>query len=195
MASEFVRAIRGVAPVGPVRLAGWSFGAITAFVAAQLLTSEERHVEQLLLIDPALPQASLGRTDRELSLSFIADVAESTGKFELLAELRRASGHPSLRKPADLFQMARDLGIFPVSTTVADFEHRFSVYTANANALRHVQLSPPRDTYRGRAAIVAASQGNAADAPFWRTLLPEAELTVIEATHNTILEQLRALLG
>ena len=55
LAQRFVAAIQSVAPAGSVRLVGWSLGAATAFMAACELSRVGRSVEELVLVDPAVP--------------------------------------------------------------------------------------------------------------------------------------------
>jgi arthrofactin-type cyclic lipopeptide synthetase C len=51
MAARLVRAIRAVQPVGPYRIAGWSFGARLAYEIASQLIGDEERVEFLGLIE------------------------------------------------------------------------------------------------------------------------------------------------
>ena len=51
MAERMVRLIQEVQPVGPYRLAGWSFGGVLAYEIAQLLLDQGRTMEFLGLID------------------------------------------------------------------------------------------------------------------------------------------------
>jgi len=196
LAQVFADAIRQVAPSGPVRLLGWSFGATTAFVAARLLANEGRAIEQLLLVDPALPGTALGSLDeRQLAASFIFDVAEAVGKLGALAALSESEqARLRLRNPAEMFHVAKSLGVFPASTSSSDFTKRFSVYTASARALYRFAPVAPADTYTGTARILATSQGNGQATVSWRPLLPRADFTLLEASHYTILEHLRELL-
>src|SRR5262249_33038787 len=63
LAKAFADTIRLVAPSGPIRLVGWSFGAVTAFAAARELSGAGREIEQLLLVDPPAPGASVAESD------------------------------------------------------------------------------------------------------------------------------------
>jgi len=196
LAARFFDAIRRVAPDGPVRLMGWSFGATTAFVAARLLASEGRVVEQLLLLDPALPGMTRAVLDaRQLAVAFIVDVAESVGKLEDLRALSDDErARLQRRRPGEMFHVAKSLGIFPSSTTPSDFQRRFSVYTASARALSEFAPVVATDAYPGPAHIVSASAGNGRATASWQKLLPRARFTLVDASHYTILEHLRELL-
>jgi amino acid adenylation domain-containing protein len=57
MAADYVRALRGVQPRGPYRLAGVSFGGVLAFEAAQQLHDAGESVTFLALLDSMLPDA------------------------------------------------------------------------------------------------------------------------------------------
>jgi thioesterase domain-containing protein len=178
-----------------VRLLGWSFGALTAFASGRILAAEGWTIDELLLVDPAPLGLSLGNLDvAELALSFVADVAESIGKTDRLRELVAEPGGIA-RDSAEVFRVAQGLGIFPALTSWADFQNRLSVYTASARALRDFSPTSPRDSYSGRAFILAASEGNAPRASEWLPLVPESRLSVQSATHYTILEHLRNYLG
>jgi thioesterase domain-containing protein len=196
LANRFALAIRSVAPHGPVRLLGWSFGGATAFVTARLLSAEGRSIDELVLVDPALPGTSLaGLDERDLAVAFIVDVAESVGKLSALEALgEETRARLRNRGPADMFQVAKALGIFPGSTSLSDFEHRFSVYTASAHALHQFTPSVPSDSYAGKSSILAASQGNGQQTAYWRPLLPGSAFTLFEASHYTILAHLRDVL-
>jgi amino acid adenylation domain-containing protein/non-ribosomal peptide synthase protein (TIGR01720 family) len=197
MSSVFADAIRSVEPARPLRLLGWSFGALTALVTALALEAEGRRIEELVLVDPAVPGMSLGAGDEtELAIAFIVDVAESAGKLSALTALGTAARERVRKhKPADLFQVAKDLAIFASSTSQADFEKLFSVYTASASALRDFVPDTQAHTYTGKASILAASAGNGPPPAAWLELLPRAEIMVFDASHYTILEHLRNLLG
>jgi thioesterase domain-containing protein/acyl carrier protein len=196
LAAAFSQAICEVAPTGPIRLLGWSFGALTAFATARLLSAEGRNLEHLVLVDPALPGTTTAElSERDLALAFLADIAESLGKLSELSALW-AGQEARLREaaPADLFQLAQDVGVFSASSDPKDIEARFSVYTAGAAALRRFTLSLPEDVYLGKGLILAAREGNGQQTSRWLPFLPQSQLTVLEATHYTILRHLRELL-
>jgi len=197
LAQAFTQAIRSVAPSGPLRLLGWSFGALTALVSARTLAAEGRQVEQLLLVDPALPGSSIGDGDEtELAIAFIVYVAESVGKLSILTAL----GNDVLsrfrqHKPADLFRVAKELQIFSSSISLGDFEKLFSVYTASASALRDFAPTVQAHAYGGETSILAASEGNGPPPARWLELVPRATVQIFDATHHTILAHLRDHLG
>jgi thioesterase domain-containing protein len=195
MVGEFIQSIRAVVSKGPIRLTGWSFGALTAFVAAQRLTAEGWTIDELLLLDPALPGMAIGGFEPpELALAFIADVAESVGKSGVLSQLQASSSAPSAT-PTALFRQAQQLGIFPASISTSDFENRLRVYTASVRALRSFAPRSPEDAYQGQAFILAASDGNGPHASAWLRWLPQAKILVEPATHHAILEHLAKYLG
>jgi amino acid adenylation domain-containing protein/non-ribosomal peptide synthase protein (TIGR01720 family) len=195
LAKEFAGLIRDLVSSRRVRLLGWSFGALTGFTTARILADQGWTIDELLLVDPALPGMTLGELDEGgLALAFIADVAESLGKASTFAQAF-AGARARARNPSEAFQIALDMGIFPSRTTLADFENRLSVYTASARALRDFSPSASRDIYRGRAFILAASEGNGPQASGWLRFLPEARLSIQSASHHTILEHLRNYLG
>ncbi|HKY37862.1 MAG TPA: amino acid adenylation domain-containing protein [Polyangiaceae bacterium] len=194
LAGVFADAIRALAPTGPVRLLGWSFGAMTAFAAARRLAAEGCSIDELVLVDPALPGSVLPEGERELAAAFIADVAESVGKLGALLPLwQQVRSELQDRTPADLFHAAQVLGIFPVSTRARDFENRLSVYTAGARALRDFTLVEGQ-VYAGRSSVVAASRGNGQHTGLWQRHLSQSRFALIDATHYTILEHLEQLL-
>jgi thioesterase domain-containing protein len=58
MATRLVRMVREVQPVGPYRLAGWSFGGILAYEMAAQLIGQDQAVEFLGMIDTYHPSAA-----------------------------------------------------------------------------------------------------------------------------------------
>ncbi|HET9929729.1 MAG TPA: thioesterase domain-containing protein, partial [Polyangiaceae bacterium] len=186
LAQHFRTLVESAAPSGPVRLLGWSFGAVTAFETAAALASHGREVAELVLVDPALPGA---RAPRDLAETFVMDAAESldeVGALEPLSALSRER-----IEPADLFARARDIGVFSKRVGLQEIERRFSVYVASWRALEEYRCA---QRYAGRTVILAATQGNGRSAERWLEVLPRAELSSIEANHYTILGQLRGLL-
>ena len=193
LARAFADAIRRVAPSGPLRFLGWSFGAMTAFSTARLLADEGRAIEELVLLDPALPGTSLiDMNQPNLAATFIKDIAESLGKLSALTPLWQARAVIE-SKPVDLFDAARELGIFPATWTLNDFENRLLVYTAGAEALQDFAPSAG-EVYTAKASILAASAGNGQQTACWERFLTRASFRVLDADHYTILEQLRDLL-
>jgi len=55
LVDHYVDVIVGLQQQGPIRLLGWSYGGLVAFAIARRLRSLERDVEELVLIDPHLP--------------------------------------------------------------------------------------------------------------------------------------------
>ena len=190
LALYFRDLIEKTTPSGPVRLLGWSFGAVTAFETALAMTAIGREVAELVLVDAALPSEHMSRSSLpELAETFVVDAAESLGKVDVLAPLWAA--RKERLEPADLFARARDVGVFSHSQSLQEVERRFSVYVASWRALAEYRCSR---VYEGPSRILAATQGNGRLAERWLEFLPHAELSSIEANHYTILRQLRELL-
>ncbi|MET0399063.1 MAG: non-ribosomal peptide synthase/polyketide synthase, partial [Longimicrobiaceae bacterium] len=73
MAARLVRMVREVQPVGPYRLAGWSFGGILAYEMAAQLVGQDQAVEFLGMIDTYHPSAVRTGPEDRASAAWEAD--------------------------------------------------------------------------------------------------------------------------
>lgn len=91
LARTHVEQIEETAPIGPVRLAGYSFGGQVAYQTARLLTEAGRAVEQVVLIDTRPSPTSMTPFERALN-----------GLGDRLALLFPSIGNVRLRQVLDL---------------------------------------------------------------------------------------------
>ena len=113
MGERMVGMMRAVAPAGPYRIAGWSFGALLAYeIASQLLAAGER-IEFLALIDQGYSEEThaldLLEDEREFLLALLASeatedqqatiesIGQRAGSFEEVLEQCAAAGITSAR--------------------------------------------------------------------------------------------------
>ncbi|MFJ6619998.1 amino acid adenylation domain-containing protein [Kitasatospora sp. NPDC091335] len=89
MTEDYLALIRSVQPAGPYRLAGWSFGGLTAFALATRLQEEGERVSLLALLD-AYPQAADAVTEDPVPHEVIAHNLRAMGftfdQEELIAD-------------------------------------------------------------------------------------------------------------
>jgi thioesterase domain-containing protein len=91
IARRNVRAMRGVDPVGPYRLLGYSFGGVVALTMARQLTKAGHAVELLALLEPGLGPAGDSRSARARAFAGRVDArsVEAFPGHDLGARLRR----------------------------------------------------------------------------------------------------------
>ncbi|MFJ9461625.1 amino acid adenylation domain-containing protein [Kitasatospora sp. NPDC101447] len=78
MTEDYLARIRSVQPAGPYRLAGWSFGGLTAFALATRLQEEGERVSLLALLD-AYPQAADAVTEDPVPHEVVAHNLRAMG--------------------------------------------------------------------------------------------------------------------
>lgn len=108
-AADYIAAVRTVQAKGPYRLGGWSLGGLFALeMATQLLASGEQ-VEQLLLLDTAIPDGASHLVPAEELVSAGSEYGVNLSLSELNAL------HPDEQLPL-LWQHAKSLGILQDET-------------------------------------------------------------------------------
>jgi thioesterase domain-containing protein len=96
MAARLVRMVREVQPVGPYRLAGWSFGGILAWEMAAQLTGQDHTVEFLGMIDtwhPSFAGIRAGDAGHGESLPLRIFGGEERGLLLTVDEAREVQDH------------------------------------------------------------------------------------------------------
>jgi thioesterase domain-containing protein len=91
MAARLVRMVREVQPVGPYRLAGWSFGGILAWEMAAQLIGQDQAVEFLGMIDTLHPSFAAADMERGESLPSLIFREEDGGEGDGTGPGDRAS--------------------------------------------------------------------------------------------------------
>lgn len=154
MAETYIRAMRGLRPRGPYRLAGWCFGGLIAFEMAKQLKAAGEEVEYLALLDtrsPLMPEEFSDIDDDNLLSWFARDLAIPFGKkLDIPAEeLRLLPGDGKFAFVLDKIKAER---ILPEDTEPDRLKQYFQVYLANAIALQGYSPGP----YDGRILLLRA---------------------------------------
>ena len=153
-ADEYVRHIREIAPTGPYRLLGWSFGGLLADAVAARLERTDT-VELVAMIDTVLPEQRPGEAS-----------TDGAGADDLVARYRRFAEHientydvslaidfaalPGLDERDQLATLQASLGELGVAMPAGVLQHQLTSYvdTRIAERYRPAHLSSPRILYR-----------------------------------------------
>ncbi|MCD2194124.1 type I polyketide synthase [Actinomycetospora endophytica] len=146
--------VRGLQPVGPYRLLGWSFGGVLAQEAAVALTAEGHDVEIVALVDALRPAAAPGqelpadpRAFTAGRLSRLVRHLEQTHDTVLAIDL---DGLAELDEDAQLERLVRALLQAPEPWGPAALEHQRTSILDARDAETHVprRLTVPAVQYR-----------------------------------------------
>jgi aspartate racemase len=149
MASDYVKAVRGLQPVGPYSLVGWSMGAVIAFEMARQLQEQGQEVALLALIDASAPEGE----DAEYNSSFLLSIfAFDLGLSE--AQVKQVVGKtlPQMAQLRQLWVEARKSKLVPTEMTLVEFRKLFDTFKIHANTMRRYKP----DEFRGRVALFRA---------------------------------------
>ncbi len=108
-AEDYIDAMRSVQPTGPFRLGGWSLGGLFALEMASQLLQQGLTVEQLLLLDTAIPESAANLVPSRELLSAGREYGIDLSLNELNAL------HPDEQLPL-LWQHAQSLGLLQEET-------------------------------------------------------------------------------
>jgi thioesterase domain-containing protein len=160
MASNYLRAVRGVQGRGPYLLAGWSFGGLVAFEMARQLEEDGEAVALLALIDSRAPGDATYR-----------EATPADFELELARQARPdAAGFPAASPPVDRSALER---VFAANGR-AGHRYRPSGYTRPVLLLSAADTGP-----RPAGALVAG----------WRRLLGDGlEAVPVPGSHHTLLQ-------
>ncbi|HXT58548.1 MAG TPA: condensation domain-containing protein [Pirellulales bacterium] len=148
MAADYIAEMRGVQPLGPYLLAGWSLGGILAFEMARQLAAEGHEAALLAVIDAGMiaPGESFDEDD------FLPVL------LEMFPDEHRPS-HEDLRgmtaaEQVDFFRRrAERAGVLMGGDNPIQDQHVFQVFQANMNAL--LEYHPQH--YHGRVTLLRAA--------------------------------------
>jgi thioesterase domain-containing protein len=158
-ARRFVRAIRVEQPIGPYRIAGFSYGGLVAYEIGRRLRAAGEQVEFVALLDAPTPGVS-SRTLAE-AIGGDRDGRHSPGRTR---RVRRA------------MQVAT-AGIRPRMST--EYFGRFLLIAERA--ARHYR--PPSTTLP-----LVVVEAVFTDAGYWRSLADDVDVTQVPTTHLTLLQ-------
>jgi amino acid adenylation domain-containing protein len=169
MATEYLEAIRGIEPVGPYRLAGWSMGGLIAFEMARQLQLQNQEVSFVGLIDPTDPNANttLPDDDRFALVRFAIDLGLTHDHVTRpLDELTQLHFDEQL---SYVLELVKSANLVPADTSLAYLHRLFAVFQNNVRAVRTYR--PP--VYEGEITLFTARE-RPASAPepeaAWSTL-------------------------
>jgi thioesterase domain-containing protein/acyl carrier protein len=189
LASAYLAAIRIVQPVGPYRLAGWSFGGLVAFEMACQLVAADESVPQLALLDSRTPQP-LGQpaTPHQSVLAFAGALGRQLGVAPAF-KLALPDGAVAEQLEA-LMAQGQATGMLDHDVTLAQLQRRFRVFMAHERAA--AQYEPP--AYGGPLTVLYArdAQGGAAHSDpslGWETELRRAVAVIaVPGDHYSMLQ-------
>ncbi len=190
MATRLVRMLREVQPVGPYRLAGWSFGGVLAYEMASQLIGQDQAVEFVGMMDTYHPAVARSRAEdpgRDYALLLgVLRMAEAPGGSTgpRIGEQAAAPGTDM----ETFVRRCREKGLLPDHVTAAQAQEMQDRVSANRRALREyfphplplpVHLFPAQestdpDLQRGWQAL-------AGDAPTRLSPVPGTHLSMMEA--------------
>jgi len=181
MADRYVAAIRPAAALGPICLAGWSFGGTVAVEMARRLEADGHRVGFLGLID-AHPPGSLAEPGDENGLPRPLEVAARWLGLE--------AGGDDEAGWTDLLRRARELDLLPAGATVETIRRKARVMVAGlaAAAAYRCRAAVQTDICLFRAGETAAGGLPLADPDAWRRYTAgRVHLVSLPGTHHSLL--------
>ncbi len=153
MASDYVEAIRGVQPVGPYLLGGWSMGGVIAFEMARQLQAQGEQIAMLALIDAHVPAGAQSEFSWGVLLSVFAFDLGLT--YENLSRpLEEISAMPQMAQLRQVWKEAKLAGVVPAGMTLVEFRKIFDIYKINANTMNSYKAGE----YEGRITLISAAE-------------------------------------
>ncbi len=191
MAIRMLRMIREVQPVGPYRLAGWSFGGVLAYEIAVQLVGADEVVEFVGLLDSTYPAAVkdvIGTIPtqfdvKDILLGEVQPSAECRSAFDKDEKLQLASSEVSSSAPvtdfATLVQKFREISLAPESWSQLTISQVQQILTrVRSNNLTSFGYSAQRIPIPIHLFV---AEDNHSPVPFlgWNTILPETQIRAI----------------
>ena len=190
LASRMVGIMRAVQPVGPYRVAGWSFGGVFAYEIAAQILAQRQEVEFLGLFDTHCPDPDhLPQRPTNANLFLIAMLQSASGsdKFQQFEELKSAAADMKLE---ELVLICKERSLLPlrlaelppehIQRTIDHMRFLFRIYDGYAAP----QISIPIQLF--------CHLDDDSDPTLygWKTILPASLIRTIPApgTHLTMME-------
>ncbi|ONH32908.1 type I polyketide synthase [Pseudofrankia asymbiotica] len=194
-ADRYLEIIREVAPAGPYRLGGWSFGGVLAYEAARRLVAAGETVEVVAMIDSILPLPVASGDARELVVErfrrFAAYVSETYHvdldlPYDELADLD---------EDAQVERLGRLLASSAIAMTPGVLEHQRTSY-ADARIAERYQPRP----YGGRVVLFRAASAHrvtvaldprydrAEAALGWDSYCSDLDVVVVPGDHTSVID-------
>ncbi|MFI6231265.1 amino acid adenylation domain-containing protein [Micromonospora echinospora] len=180
MAARYLAQLRAVAPQGPYRIGGWSFGGLVAVEMATQLTRQGERVDLLALIDVDLTEDAPAAPDDDAELLFL-------GVRPFATEDELAGLSDPVRPPvAESLRIAARVGLLPAGMGPAELARFLRLLRVNAEAVRRWRPQP----LRGDALLLRARQGRLDSAGVAAlTALVDGRTSVVDVPgdHHTVL--------
>ncbi|NJL26856.1 MAG: hypothetical protein HC897_02730 [Thermoanaerobaculia bacterium] len=144
MASEYLEAVRSVAPEGPYRLGGWSMGGLVAFEMARQLLEAGEAIEILALLDTAAPRGSktvAALDDTVLIAEFSRDLGALTGAAIDVSPAELAPWSDE-RRWLHVLGLAQAAGALPPEIDLATLRRHFEAFKRNRVAMLAYRPQP-----------------------------------------------------
>ena len=175
MAAAYIDEIRGVQPVGPYLLAGWSLGGLIAIEAAHQLTVAGEEVSLLAMFDTHLSAADFEKLDLddESVLRWIAPQLNLSA-----ADLTKLPLEQQWDRIAEQAKQADGIG-------VVEIRRLAEVCKAHLAAAACYEPAP----YLGPAILFQADKGPCDVDRRWQTLCPRLQVERVPGNHYSMLRQ------
>ncbi|MGY4306617.1 thioesterase domain-containing protein/aryl carrier-like protein [Bradyrhizobium sp. USDA 4369] len=179
MAAHAIRAIRALQPVGPYRLAGWSFGGLLAYEIASQLIGADETVAFLGLLDTS-------RVTEKLPSHVESDDAALLGWLFLSEERCSTAGEPEMF--AALVRSCQEKGIIPAHLNERDIASYLDRLRRNTRAESEYEVHALPITVH-----LFAAGAEPHDDPLlgWGAVLSKEQLRLVSTpgTHRSMVEQ------
>jgi amino acid adenylation domain-containing protein len=184
MAAAYIRQLDSASIAQPFQLGGWSFGGVVAFEMARQFADQGRPVDLVVLLDSRAEHKGDDPDDVEILLE-IARVQALARGVEInlkTRKLRRLEAHH--RAMFIAAQMNRESGA-RLETIATDLRTICQQFQSNMRAAR--RYSP--HMYRGRVALVRASDGGGPWDCGWSRYCAQVEVLDVPGSHRTMIAQ------
>lgn len=194
-ATDYVEAIREIAPAGPYMLGGWSFGGYVAFEMARQLGAAGEEVSLLVLLDIEAQGFSGKPPDRRDDAELLLEIAQSGVSMEdvVLESALNAMRISRHRSVEGLLKLLVNAGAVHAGVDISQVEQFLAGYRHRSLSLREYELRP----YSGRIHLVRTldrgPDGSSATVPSdpamgWGALTPyPVVIHEVNSTHHNMI--------
>jgi thioesterase domain-containing protein len=195
-ADECLEAVRKVAPDGPYRLLGHSFGGWVVFEIARRLRELGAQVAPILLLDadpPSLNDAVPGRYARARVLLKFIQILERWAGRALGLHAQDFEGPDEEKQLRAVLRAMQTANLLPKSATTALLGNQIRVFERNLNTVYR-----PRMPLSGEAYLLQTTDVDPDDEDFiapeeavarWRSFAPRLRVVAAAGNHVTMLER------
>jgi amino acid adenylation domain-containing protein len=173
MATEYLRAIRGVQPRGPYLLGGWSFGAAVAYEMACQLRDQGEEIALLAAIDAGI-----------VYLFGVLAAVFPNDEMGLLG----LQGLPSDEQVAMFAERTSVAQLIPPGASPNQGRRIYDVFVSNTNAMMDFRPRPydgKLTLFRAEEKFVKSRRGPAAE---WRELCRQVDEHIVPGNHLTCIQ-------